>query len=1040
MLLNMKKIIKKRSNGLSNAYLYLTFVFLILCNFSINAQLITVTGTVVDSGGMPIPSVSVIQKGTKNGTAADFDGNYSITLINGSSKILVFNSLGFKPKEVTVGLKSKLNITLEQSSEQLDEIVVIGYGTANRRDVLGSVVSVKAAELNESVPVDALSGLQGRVSGVQILTNGAPGSSADIQIRGVSTLSAGNNPLFVVDGQQVDNIDNINPTEIESLEVLKDGASAAIYGSRSANGVIIITTKKGKIGKPVVKLSIQNSLSYLRNKVPVSNTLQRNKFVSLRTGSTDASGSDVDSLGIRQQLVVDIQDLIKQVGQKTQVNLAFSGGSENAKYYWNTGFLDEEGIIVGSNFRRINTNLNLSFDITKKLSAGTRLTGTFQNQDGIPEGTVFRELSYRQPDVLIYDFDGSFIRERFARNNPVARALLGRQDNVQYRFSSFNFVNYQFTPEFSFRTTLGVNFRLQKLNEFRPSQTVDALNGRINGRERQRLSYDVQSENYFSYNKKFKGGHTVSGLLGFSIQKWHQENSEIRANEFNNDYIQTFNNVAEFDVSNTGTAEFENALSSVYGRVTYDYDKRYLLGATIRRDASSRFGANNQWGNFPSLSAGWRISNEPFVKNLNIDSLTEFKLRASYAITGNERIGNYLTQALYGPGNFYDGINGFAAFQLGNADLAWEETAQQNYGVDLSFFGRRLSISVDHYIKTTTDLLYQRPIPEETGFSQITANIGSLENRGFDVEISGTPIQTKDFSWNTNFNFSYNQNKVLTLADEDGFETGGYFIEEGQPIGNIYGLQNLGVYRYDESNAYTDDGVRLTANFDENDNFANHSLNGQIYTGNINQHTYNGRLLAGGDVIWQDQNADFKIDASNDRTTIGNGLAEYVGGWNNTLNYKNLSLAFLFNFSFGNDIYRGYDHTRDKANNSVYTPGPDRIENAWVNQGDITRYPSLQNSRVQNRTEFDSNYVSSGDFIRLQNVRLNYNFSQEVLEKVKIFNGLSLSVVANNLITFTNYEGYNPELGTRGNPLEPGWDNLRYPNKTSIIFSLDAQF
>ncbi|PQJ77582.1 SusC/RagA family TonB-linked outer membrane protein [Polaribacter glomeratus] len=1041
----MKKLIKTRSNRLTKNSLFLAFLFLMVCSLSTKAQTITVKGVVISNNGVPLPGVSVLQKGTSNGTSTDFDGNYTIKLLINKSKTLVFASLGFEDKEVAAGNKTVVNVTLSESSQQLEEIVVIGYGTANRRDVLGSLASVKSEDLNANVPVDALAGLQGRIAGVQILTNGAPGSSSEILIRGISTLNSGTGPLFVVDGQQVDNIDNINPNDIESIEVLKDGASAAIYGSRSANGVVLVSTKKGKAGLPKINVSVQNSVSYLRNKVPVSNTIQRNKFESLRsTGSTNASGETLDSLGIRTQLVVDVQDLIKQVAQKTQVNVAFSGGSETAKFYWNTGFLDEEGIIVGSNFRRINTNLNLSFDISKKLSAGTRLTATYQYQDGIPEGTVFRELSYRQPDVLIYDFDGSFIRERFARNNPVARAILGIQDNRQYRASSFNYLNYQFTPELSFRTTIGINFNQQKLNELRPSQTVDVLSGRITGRERQRTSYDIQSENYFSYDKKFKGGHSFTGLLGYSVQKWHQENSTLTANAFNNDYIQTFNNVAEFDVSNTGTESFENSLVSYYARVTYDYARKYLFGATFRRDASSRFGPNNKWGDFPSASVGWRVSNEKFLKNLNLGFLSEFKLRASYAITGNERIDDYLTQALYGSNNYYNSINGFAPFQLGNPDLKWEETAQQNYGVDINLFGRRMQIAVDHYIKTTTDLLYERPIPQETGFSTIFANIGSIENRGFDVEVKGSPLRTKDFEWFSSFNISYNKNKVLALADEDGFETGGYLIQAGESLGNMYGFKNQGIYRYNESNAYTESGVRLTANFDENDNFKDYTLNGQLYTGVIKQQTFGGGadgvVLKGGDIIWEDQNGDFVIDATNDRTIIGNGLAEFVGGWNNNFSYRDISLSFLFNFSFGNDIYRGYDHTRNKASNSVYTPGPDRIEDAWVKQGDITRFPSLESSRIQNRTGFDSDYVSKGDFIRLQTIRLNYNFPKKVLEKVKIFNDLSLSVVANDVLTFTNYEGYNPELGNRGNPLEPGWDNLRYPNKTSIIFSLNAQF
>lgn len=1036
----MEKISKIRSNRLGKPFLLFTFMFLILFSLNTNAQTSSITGLITDTDGMPIPGASVLQKGTKNGTATDFDGNYSLKLTLGGSNILVFSSLGFKSQEISLGKKTKLNVILEQSSEQLDEIVVIGYGTALKKDVLGSVTSVKSAELNEAVPEDALQGLQGRASGVQILTSGAPGSSSDIVIRGLSTLSGGVGPLYVVDGQQVNDIDNINPNDIESIDVLKDGASTAIYGTNGANGVVLVTTKRGRSGKPAIDVSIQSGLSVLSQRVPVSNTKQWNKFVSLRTGSTDNSGGTLDSLGIRTQLVVDLQELIQQVGQKTQANISISGGNDDSKFYWSTGFLEEEGIVIGSGFKRVNTNINLDFNINKKIKAGTRFNGSFQLQDGIQEGTVFRELSYRQPDVLIYDFDGSFIRERFARANPIARALLATDDNTQYRASSFNYIDFQLTPSLSFKTTLGINFRLQKINRFRPSQTVD-ISRDVTGQEIQRLSYDLQNENYLNYNKKFKGGHSVTGLLGFSVQLFKQETSELNAVAFNNDYISTFNNVKEFDLDRTGSGASKNTLSSVYARASYDYKKKYLVSASFRRDGSSRFGSDNLWGNFPGASAGWRISEEKFIQDLDLGFLSEFKLRASYAITGNQRIGNDLDVAVYQPGFFYDGASGIAATRLGNTFLGWEETAQQNYGVDLNFFNRKLMISVDRYIKTTDNLLYERPIPEETGFSFVTANIGSIENRGIDIEISGTPIRNENFSWSSSFNISFNQNKILKLADEDGFEEGAYLLEEGQPIGNMYGFRNLGIYQYDESNAYTDAGVRLQANFDENDNFRNYTLNGQVYTGNIKQHTFAGnRVLGGGDIIWEDQDGDFDINLTNDRTIIGNGLAEYIGGFRNQFKYKNLSLSFLLNFNFGNDIYRGYDQTRNKAGNSVYAPGPDRIEDAWIRPGDVTRYPSLEVSRVQNRTGFDSDYVSQGDFIRLQNVVLGYDFSEEVLDKVKIFKSLSMSVIANNLLTLTNYEGYNPELGFNGNALTPGFDNLRFPNKTSILFSLRAQF
>ncbi|WP_417444126.1 SusC/RagA family TonB-linked outer membrane protein [Joostella sp.] len=1033
--LKMKPKIQRRFSAPGLSFL----LMLIFCSFSItnlNAQN-QVSGTVTDGGGVPLPGVNVIQKGTNVGVVTDFDGSYNINLSNGE-QTLTFSYIGFESKEVAVASQSVINVSLTEDVQGLDEVVVIGYGQKKKVDVIGAVGSVDSEELNTVAPVDVLQGAQGRVAGVQVISNGGPGSDSEIYIRGISTFGAGSTPLYIVDGQQVDDISNLNPSDVKSMDILKDGASAAIYGSKSANGVVLITTKQGKPGHPKMTVDYISSVSFLNTLVPVSNTRQWNKFESLRTGSDDDSGKVEDSLGIRNQLVVDVQDEIKQLGVKNQLNLAFSGGSDKAKFYWNSGYLDETGIIRGSGYKRITTNLKVDFDLNKFITAGTRINGTYQFQDGLNEGSVFRNLSYRQPNVLLIDFDGSYIRERYGRTNPIARADLQVNDDRQFRSSVFNYVQFNIAPFLTFKTTLGFNYRDQKLNQFNPQETVNIDNGKINGSERHRTFYDFQNENFFNFQKTFNEKHNVSALLGFSVQKWWSEYSELNAIEFNNDYIHTFNNVQEYNLNSTGTTATVHSLSSVFGRVEYDFDGKYLISGSIRRDGSSRFGQNKKWGNFPAIQAGWRISEEGFMDSLTF--LDDFKLRASYAITGNERIGDFESIALYQPGYYYNSVNGFAPTQLGNADLGWEETAQQNYGVDLSMFKRRLNITVDRYIKTTEDLLYQVPIPQETGFSSIRSNIGSVENKGWEIGISAKPIRTKNFTWSTNFNISYNENEVLELADEDGFETGGYLIEEGESLGNMYGYENLGVFRYDESNAFTPEGAQLTPNFDENQNFVNYTLNGQEYSGDVEQLTFSNRVLKGGDIIFKDLNGDFNIDAANDRTIIGNGFSDFSGGFSNRFDYKGFSFSFLFNYNFGNDIYRNYDHRRDKASNSVYAPSPDRIDDAWVNQGDITRYPSLESSRANNRSGFESNYVSDGDFISLKNIRIGYDLSKQTLEQLGFINRVSLNVTVNNLLMLTNYEGYNPELGYRGNPLQPGWDSLRYPNKTEIILGLNLEF
>lgn len=1037
MCQNLKKF--KNIYSFSGCKLFILFCFLSLTAFS---QENRVSGSITDSNGDLLLGVSVIEIGTTNGVVSDFDGNYSIQLKRDTA-VLEFSYTGFKTVEISITDKKQVDVILKPSTEELEEVVVIGYGTVKKKDVLGAIGSVKAKELSESIPIDAIAAMQGRVAGVQIFTNsGAPGETSDVVIRGLSTLSGGVSPLYVVDGQQLEDIDFLNPEDIESIDVLKDGASAAIYGSRSVNGVIMITTKKGKAGFVKVKTSINSGISFLNRKIPVSNSFQRIQFELQRT-KNKTSGSIIkfvnDTLGVQTQISNDLQEIISKIGLKTQVNASFSGGSETAKFYFSTGILKQEGIVLGSGYDKFTTSLKADFDIGRRVSVGSRINSTYQNTEGINEGAIFKEVSYRQPNVLIYDYDGSYFPVTNGRKNPVSNAALSVKKTRVFKVANFSYIDFKITPGLSFKTNLGVNFNYQKRNNFSPSETIE-VTSEITGKEENILLYDFQNENFFNYNKKLKGGHLVSGLLGMSIQKWNNETAVHDALEFNNDAIQTFNNVVRYNTTATQTTQSENSLSSVYARVSYDYKKKYFVAGSFRRDGSSRFGDDKLWGNFPSVSAGWNLHKEKFMNTLDFISL--LKLRASYAITGNERIPNDRDRALYDPGYTYEGVNGFAPAQLGNADLKWEETAQQNYGLDLNLFNNRIQLNIDGYIKTTTDLLYDVRIPEETGFSNFLSNVGSIENKGIEIQLSGTVFQVRDFKWFSSFNIAFNKNKVLDLSDEDGFETasGAYFIEEGKPIGNMYGYRNLGVFQYDESNAFTDVGVQLTPNFDDNNNFVNYSLNGETYTGTVNQLKWANNVLKGGDIIWEDQNGDFNIQATNDRVTIGNGLVDFNGGFRNVFEYKDISLSFLFDFSFGNDIYRKYDDERDKSQSGSKTPGPARIDNAWQEQGDLTNFPILLSNRPQNRTGFDSNYVSQADYIRLQNINISYRFPKKVLNKIGFLENLSLNTVVNNVMTFTNYEGYNPSLGFRGSPLEPGFDTLRYPNKIEFIFGLVAQF
>lgn len=1033
---------KKKRKEKSPPSLRTRSLVVVLSLFSVITMLAQdkVTGTITDDNGVPIPGVNVVQKGTTNGTSADFDGNYAITLNDGKA-ILVFSSLGYTKKEISVGSQSVINVSLEEDAENLDEVVVIGYAPVAREKVLGSLASVKQEELAKVSPTNAFEGVQGRLPGVRIATNGGPGAGFDIQIRGTTTFSAGGNgPLYVVDGQQLDNIDNIDPNDIASLEVLKDGATTAIYGTRGANGVVLITTKSGKKGEVSLDVNIITGINTLNGAIPVANTAERLRYEDLRR--TDAqrlnpTGNDRDSLNLLLRNSYDLQDLVTRAGTRNQVNLSLSAGSDKLKAYWNTGFLNEEGIVINSDFKRINTRFKLDFTPNKRLAVSSSFNASFEELSGLNENQVFQQLVERIAYFPVFEPNGDLTPEIAGRQNPIAEALKRQQITRTWRAQSFNSIQYRITDNFSIKSTLGLNFRLRKNNDFQPLLVLNPRNTNPLGSLRDRIDYDIQQENFVNYTNQF-GKHSISGFAGMQIQKRFAENFGISNALFVSEDIRTFNNVdpAGLAINSGQTFNTRSNLFSLFGGFNYDFDNKYLISGTLRRDGSSRFGENNEFGYFPSGSIGWRVSNEEFLKGS--DKVNNLLIRASYGETGNDRIGDYDFTSAFVPGAVYNGVSGVRPSRLGNPNLSWESTIATNIGFDLGMFKNRLTVNFDVWRKETEDLLASVPLPEESGFSGIRQNVGAVRNQGIELNVAGTIIQTKDFSWNSSFNISLLENEVTRLFEGTAFNSGDYRIEEGQPIGNIFGFKNLGVFQYNESNAYSDDGARLTPNFDNGGAFVNYTLNGQEFTGTVNQMRSNGQVLQGGDIIWDDVDGDFVI-TNEDRQTIGNGLPTAFGGFTNDFRYKNIGLSFLLDYTLGNDLWRRYDELRNDLNSSNETPGPDRINGAWLNPGDITVYPRL-NRVPQNRNRPNSFFVEDGSFVRLRFVRFDYTLPSKAIDKLGFVKKCSFFVSGNNLLTWTNYKGYNPELGSRGNPLQPGVDNLRFPNDREVILGLNLKF
>jgi len=1026
----------KTQGALSSIALVMAILFSSFSAINLEAQE-RISGTVAGPDGIPIPGVNVIQKGTNKGSVSDFDGNYSIVLTSGQ-RTLVFSYLGFQTKEIAVGNQSTINATLEEDIESLDE-VVIGYAPIAREKLLGAVSSVKATSIEQATPVQTFDAIQGKLAGVQILSNNGPGQGFDIRIRGVSSFG-GSSPLYVVDGQQLENIDNIDPSDIQSLEVLKDGATAAIYGSRASNGVVIISTKSGKSGKLRLDLTHNTGFNSLVGDLPVVNSAERFLLEKKRSGNLEnLPRFERDSLSLLRRNDYDLQSMLTRPAVRSQTNVALSGGSDKATFYWNTGYLKEEGIVINSGYKRINTQLKVDVKPSDKLKVGTRLSLTHQDKSGLTEGGIFTHLVERLPYLPLFNPDGSYTPTIGGRKNPLAFANLQVRDDRDFRIQSFNYAQLQLAPNLTIKSTLGLNWRFRKRDDFDTRLIANRIEtGTDQGRVRQDMTYDIQQENYLNYKNNW-GDHDLAAFGGLQIQKYVVENTDFRSRILNNSYVQTLNNASPGSITSDGTQNRRRNLYSLFAGFNYDYGNKYLIGGTIRRDGSSRFGNENEFGYFPSATLGWRVSKESFLKDSKL--LNNLLFRASWGIVGNQQnIGDYLFTGALEPGFSYNGESGIAATRLGNSALTWEESESVNLGFDLSLLNKRLDISFDAWEKNTTGLLATTPLPEESGFSGIIRNVGAVTNRGIDLSISGTIIDSKDFTWDSNFNIGFLENEVTKLDGGTEFYPGGgrYLIREGEAIGNIFGYNNLGVYQYNESNAYTDDGVRLTPNFDSDGNFINYSFNGEEYTGTVNKIKVAGRTPQGGDIIWEDTDGNFNINAE-DRQILGNGIPTTSGGFSHNIRYKNLSVSLLFDFVLNHDIYNRWDEDRNDLAAGAESPGPERIYGAWFEPGDVTIYPRLDRVN-QNRNRPNSFFVTDGSFIKWRYLRFNYKFSKNVLDKIPSVKALSLNFAINNLLTWTNYNGYNPELGNRGSALTPNMDQLRYPNDRELILGLRVQF
>ena len=997
-----------------------------------------VSGTVKDHTGAALPGVTVRVKDQIGGVSTDNEGKYTISV--SANAILQFSLIGYNTVEKKVGTGA-LNVVLEESSSALDDVVVIGFGAKVKRSDLSSAVSsVSAKDIQERQPVDLLSALQGKASGVTVTTDGGPGAEGTIQIRGVTTLNGGAGPLYVVDGVITDNGRNINPLDIAGIEILKDAASASIYGAQAANGVILITTKKGVEGKPRVDVQYTHLFGRLAHKLPQSNSEEVRAFRRLQSGGLITSGSNTDSLNVSFNADNDLQDLLLgNTGQRNQVNASLAGASKTFNYYSSVNYIDDKSIVINSFAKSLQTRLNIAYQALPNLKYTSNFSLYYQIKNEIPIARTVNVIFDRPANSLIYYPDGALTSYIASKRNPVANALYEINQTETYSAQINNQLDFDINKHIKWTTLFNMAYENPQYTFFSP-RYVSPNRNTNNGINELTKNFRWEAQTYFNYNQKFKD-HTLSATLGANAIRRTQ-------NVFHLEYL----NAASEEItvalpayltgSKTYTTGTANTNQAVFARVNYDYKSRYYASAVYRNDGSSRFGPENKRGSFYSGSMAWRFSGEKFME-WSKAILDDAKIRASYGRVGNDQIEDYgaITKVQF-EGN-YNGVGG-AAYNtsIGNSLIKWETGIQKNLGLDLTFLKGRLNFTGELYEKESKDLLYQRQLVRETGFSTVIVNVGSIVNKGIELTVSGTPVSKKNFSWNIDANIYFERGTIKELAGGVPFIAGNkWYVQEGGRIGDFYGWKNLGVYQWNESNAYNDGWDKLTVvlGADNKPLYVNgkpqYTFNGQPYSGTVhNLYDPSGKLV-GGDTEWANVKRDSLID-DGDRHVIGNAQPKFNVGFGNTFTYKRFSLNVFFNASIGGDIYNTLLYNSNNPSNTG--PGnPDVLYNSWQKPGDIAKYPYYPNrpSRGNLKANGNSAYLESRSFIRLASTRLAYNMDPAIAKRVYL-KGVTAFVYGTNLLTWTNYKGYDPEFSS-SNPLTPGDDTGKYPKRREFGFGLN---
>jgi TonB-dependent starch-binding outer membrane protein SusC len=1034
----------------------------------LHAQDFRVTGTVTDSRtGEPLPGVNIVERGTTTGVVTNVDGLYSIQ-VSGPNAVLVLSYVGFFTQEVVVSNRSSININLVEEVKALDEIVVIGYGTQRRRDLTGSVVSVSEDRLRATISTSIDQALQGRAAGVQVFQNsGQPGGGVSLRIRGANSIHATSEPLYIIDGVAVSGdarglamgfswagggdgqsavsaLSTINPADIVSVEILKDASAAAIYGARGANGVVLITTRRGQredarisyetyygIQQPSKWMNVMN----LRQYADYYNEMAEAGWFAPREQYQDPSllgpGTDWQREVFRNAGIINHQ-------------LSVSGGTENTTYAVSAGYFNQDGVVVGSNFDRYSLRVNLDNQANAWLRVGNTLSVNRTNEritiNDSDDGIIARTLT-QSPDVPVRYADGSWggpLESQFGVSNPVAMAMDRDNDLTRSRVMGNVFAEARFLENFTFRSEAGGDFQANNSYGFNPTYRYGLVTNDINQSRRrytQNLYWEIK--NYLTYDQTLLNRHNVTAMIGQEASESRWEGILGQRTSFLSNSVQELNAGDATTAINEGWRG-SSALSSYFGRINYNFDNRYYVTATLRADGSSNFGPENRWGYFPSYALAWRISNESFMENLDV--ISNLRIRASYGVIGNQNIGGYrygssLSSAPSGLGQT------FRLNSIPNPQVKWEATRSTNLAFELALFDHRVELMVDVYEQKTEDMLLVLPLPNYLGsghwmgIGSPWVNIGELENRGLEVTLNTRNIVRTDFSWNTDFIFSHNRNKVISLGEEGAsiYQTVQWFntvtrTTAGYPIGQFYGYVVDGVFR----------------SYEEIVNSPTQHANVDPITG-----------VWMGDLKFKDISVDGVIDDA-DRQFIGDPNPLFTFGFNNSFTWRNFDMSIYMQGSYGNDIFN-FTRRQTEGMTSGYTNQlatvNDRTRVRLIDpEGDVsdpgnytiemspTGMPRATSTNPNNNTRISDRYVEDGSYLRIQNLSLGYRLTPVIASRIGIKN-VRIHGSVQNLYTFTNYSGYDPEIGAYNqNPMLMGVDNGRYPLPRTFTLGINVGF